>query len=95
MRVPSSEFLLALLRKSGPLATASAAKAGEPAILDNSTIKVRGFDVQGIFHTGQLTSSGASTVVSATETSIEVLREGAISLAQLGEVLPELLSSDS
>lgn len=95
VRVPSAEFVLALLRKSGPLAVASAAPAGQPPILDAKDISAREYDVAGIFDAGVLTPAPVSTVVSDNETGVEVVREGAVSVAKLREVLPEILVSDS
>lgn len=95
VRVPSSPFVLALLRKSGPLAVCSAAPAGSPPILDVKNISAREYDVAGIFDGGILNSVLPSTVVSDNETGLEVIREGAISIDTLREVLPEILVSDS
>ncbi len=95
VRVPSAEFVLALVRKSGPLAVGSAAAAGQPPILDVKDIAAREYDVAGIFDAGILTPALASTVVSDNETGVEVIREGAVSVDKLREALPEILVSDS
>lgn len=95
VRVPSAEFVLALLGKSGPLAVSSVAPAGQPPILDASKITAREYDVAGIFDAGILAPASLSTVVSDNERGVEVVREGAISIGKLREVLPEILVSDS
>jgi len=95
VRVPSAQFVLALLRKSGPLAVGSAALAGQPPILDIKDISAREYDLAGIFDAGTLTPAPISTVVSDNETGVEVLREGAVSINELREVLPEIIVSGS
>jgi tRNA threonylcarbamoyl adenosine modification protein (Sua5/YciO/YrdC/YwlC family) len=95
VRVPSAEFVLALLRKSGPLAVNSVAPAGQPPILDARDISAREYDLAGIFDGGVLAPAPMSTVVSDNETGVEVVREGAISIDKLREVLPEIIVSDS
>lgn len=95
VRVPSADFVLALLRKSGPLAVSSAAPSGQPPILDIKDISAREYDVAGIFDAGILTSAQVSTVVSDSQTGVEVLREGAVSIDELQEVLPEIIVSGS
>ena len=95
VRVPSAEFVLALLRKSGPLAVCSAAPTGQPPILDTRDISVREYDIAGIFDVGILAPAPLSTVVSDNQSGVEVIREGAISIDRLREVLPEILASDS
>ena len=95
VRVPSAQFLLALLRKSGPLAVASAALAGQPAILNVKDIAAREYDLAGIFDAGILTPAISSTVVSDNQTGVEVVREGAVSVEMLLEVLPEIIVSGS
>lgn len=95
VRVPSAEFVLALVRKSGPLAVSSAALAGKPPILVIKDISAREYDLAGIFDAGILTPAPASTVVSDNETGVEVIREGAVSVARLQEALPEIIVSGS
>lgn len=95
VRVPSAQFVLALLRKSGPLAVGSAALAGQPPILDVKDISAREYDLAGIFDVGILAHAPSSTVVSDNETGVEVIREGSVSVAALQEVLPEIIVSGS
>jgi len=95
VRVPSAEFVLALLRKSGPLAVSSAASAGKAPILDVKDISAREYDLAGIFDAGILTPGPFSTVVSDSEAGIEVVREGAVTIDQLRELLPDIVVSSS
>jgi tRNA A37 threonylcarbamoyladenosine synthetase subunit TsaC/SUA5/YrdC len=95
VRVPSAPFVLALLRKSGPLAVGSASLAGQPPILDIEDISAREYDLAGIFDAGVLAPTPVSTVVSDSETGVEVVREGALSVDELREVLPEIIVSSS
>jgi tRNA threonylcarbamoyl adenosine modification protein (Sua5/YciO/YrdC/YwlC family) len=90
VRVPSAEFVLALLRKSGPLAVASAALAGGPAIQNVDYISSFETHLAGIFHEGELAAGAVSTIVRANRTGISMLREGAIALAALQGEVPEI-----
>lgn len=95
VRVPSAEFVLALLRKSGPLAVSSAASVGKAPILDVKDISAREYDLAGIFDAGVLTAGPFSTIVSDSEVGIEVVREGAVTIDQLRELLPDIAVSSS
>ena len=95
VRVPSAEFVLALLQKSGPLAVASAARAGQPPIQDIKEITAREFDLTGIFDVGTLAQRPPSTIVSDAQKGVEVLREGAVSLEAIRLHLPEVAVSGS
>ncbi len=90
VRVPNAEFVLALLRKSGPLAVVSAADAGQAPILDASLISGSNPILAGIFDGGELTSSIGSTIVSDTETPPTLVRHGAVSLEALREHVPDM-----
>lgn len=95
VRVPSAEFALALVRKSGPLAVSSAAAAGQPPIGNILDISAREYDVAGIFDQGILAPSRASSMVSDSDAGVAVIREGAVSIDQLRSVLPEIIVSGS
>lgn len=90
VRVPSSEFVLALLRKSGPLAVASAARAHQLPILDVDFISALDSDLAGIFHVGELTKSEVSTLVRVSQEKVVLLRDGAISFDALAAIVPEI-----
>ena len=95
VRVPSAKFVLALLRKSGPLAVGSAARAGSGPLLDVTDISAREYDLAGIFNAGILTKAPLSTIVSDSEPGIELIREGAVTLHQLRELVPDIIVSGS
>ena len=95
VRVPSAEFVLALLQKSGPLAVASAARVGQSPIQDSKDISAREFDLTGIFDVGTVALRPKSTIVSAAQNRVEVLREGAVSIDAIRLHLPEILVSGS
>lgn len=94
VRVPQVDFVLELLRKTGPLAVASAALAGRPPVLDTNHILVRDADVAGIFSAGQLSPAQPSSVISDIGT-ITLIREGAITLDQLARHIPEIAVASS
>jgi L-threonylcarbamoyladenylate synthase len=95
VRVPSADFVLALVRKSGPLVVSSAAKAGQPPIGNILDISAREYDVAGIFDAGILEGGRPSSMVTDSESGVEVIREGAVSIDQMREVLPEIIVSGS
>jgi L-threonylcarbamoyladenylate synthase len=95
VRVPTSDFVLALVRKCGPLAVSSAARAGEPPILDVKDISAREYDVAGIFDAGILEPAHLSSVVSDGESGVVVQRVGAVSIDELREALPGIIVSGS
>ncbi|CAB4764686.1 unannotated protein [freshwater metagenome] len=90
VRVPSQGFVLDLVRKSGPLAVASTASAGSPPVLRTEDVHVNTGVLQRIFGQGELTPAALSTVISANGKTLTVLREGAVSLEELVQVVPEI-----
>ncbi len=90
VRVPSEGFVLELLKKSGPLAVASAASVGGKPIQSAEDIHLSAGVVQGIFDGGVIVQGGLSTLVNATEIILTVAREGAVTLTQLSEVVPQI-----
>jgi tRNA threonylcarbamoyl adenosine modification protein (Sua5/YciO/YrdC/YwlC family) len=90
IRVPVAEFARALTAEVGPLATASATLAGQPAITSIDDISLDGTHLALIFDDGQLPKGQPTTIVETTETGLKVGRIGAISQAQLAEVTPDI-----
>jgi L-threonylcarbamoyladenylate synthase len=88
LRLPKAKFAKALVAQTGPLAIASAARKSMPSAKSLDTIFVLDSDVALKFDSGTLRKGPISTVIEADETGIRVLRVGAISLAQLQELLP-------
>ena len=90
VRIPKSDFLLEVLKKSGPLAIASAALAGKAAISDSVDISYLESEVAAIFTAGALPAGRASTVIDLTGFRSRVTRQGAISLSQITALVPDI-----
>ena len=86
---PSSQFVLELLKRSGPLATASAARAGKPPILDPADLHFDQTQVAAIFTQGVITPAPATTIIESDNTGSRIKREGAISTDEIVAVAPE------
>jgi len=90
VRVPAAEFARAIAAEVGPLATASAALAGQPAINTVDDISIDGIQLPFIFDGGALVKGKPTTIVETTESGLKVGRIGAISQTQLVEVTPDI-----
>jgi tRNA threonylcarbamoyl adenosine modification protein (Sua5/YciO/YrdC/YwlC family) len=90
VRVPAAEFARAIAAEVGPLATASATLAGQPAINSIDDISIDGIHLALIFDAGPLTKGQPTTIVETAETGLKVGRIGAISQTQLVEVTPDI-----
>jgi L-threonylcarbamoyladenylate synthase len=92
VRIPSREFLLSLLVRSGPLAVGSATSAGHPPVRDVTFIPAMPTEVALQIDEGDLPAGPASTVLRRSKdgSGLEVVREGAISLAELQALLPSI-----
>jgi L-threonylcarbamoyladenylate synthase len=88
VRIPRAKFAKALATQTGPLAIASASRKGmaPPKSLDD--IYVLDSDVALKFDNGNLRKGPSSTVIEADETGVRMLREGAISLAEIQAIVP-------
>ena len=88
VRIPRAKFAKALVTQTGPLAVASASRKGmaPPKSLDD--IYVLDSDVALKFDNGNLRKGSSSTVIEADETGVRMLREGAISLAEIQAIVP-------
>ncbi len=95
LRMPSRDFLLSVLSRSGPMAVASASPAGQPPVREISLVPVAPTEVGLGIDEGILPPGPVSTVLRSAKNSqgregIECLREGAISLAELQLVLSSI-----
>ena len=90
VRVPAAEFARAIAAEVGPLATASAALAGQPAINTVDDISIDGIQLPFIFDGGTLVKGKPTTIIETTESGLKVGRIGAISQTQLVEVTPDI-----
>jgi len=90
LRVPAAEFVGKVLKKTGPLACASAAKAGSAPILKVEDIENLKSDILRVCDFGELEPGPASTVVIVKATSVVMIREGAISFEELALAVPKI-----
>ena len=90
VRVPSAEFILELTKVHGPIAIASAALAGKPAISDPAELNFTEVEVAAIFSAGQLEPGPASTVVACDGDAPRIVRVGAISAEQITAITPAI-----
>jgi L-threonylcarbamoyladenylate synthase len=79
IRVPSATFVKAILAKTGPLATASVAKAGQLPVTASNEVPTDGIEV--FFSNGKLRKGLPTTVVRTVAGVHKVLREGAVDFA--------------
>lgn len=88
VRMPSDEIALTLLNRSGPLAVTSANLTGLPAATDaDAAVAMLGDAVEVVLDGGPTTSDLASTIIDCTGDEPRVLREGALTVAELGAFL--------
>ncbi len=88
LRMPLHPVTLELLREVGPMAVSSANRSGQPpaTTVDEARDQLGG-DVSVYLDGGPATVAVASTIVDLTGDEPLVLREGAVSAAEVGEVL--------
>ncbi|HLT67573.1 MAG TPA: L-threonylcarbamoyladenylate synthase [Microbacterium sp.] len=101
VRQPDNAIMLELLAETGPLAVSSANLTGQPAAIDApSALSMLGESVSVFLDDGPVATGVASTIIDATglagrgERIVRVLRDGAVSRAELREVLGDLLEGD-
>ena len=101
VRMPAHRIALELLEETGPLAVSSANLTGKSAAVTPEDAEgMLGDSVAVYLGDGPSSTGIASTIVDATslvggdEPVVRVLREGAVSRAQLRQVLGELLEPD-
>ncbi len=90
VRVPSSEFVLEILKKTGPLAIASAAAAGSPPYTDCEELEFSDVEVAAVFTAGDLPQGSPSTVIDFTGSKAQLLREGAIPQSEITALVPDI-----
>lgn len=94
VRVPDSQFLRLLLKETGPLAVASAARVGQKPALNSDRIFVLESDLAVMFEAGELPAGPATTIIEADSSAMTIIREGAISREQLVAVVPALSEAE-
>ena len=96
LRMPDDRLALDLLTITGPLAVSSANRTGQPAAQTASEARTQlGESVEVYLEAGfrpvEGTTSLPSTIVDATGEVLRVVRQGAVSLERLREVVPGVL----
>lgn len=101
VRMPAHRIALELLEETGPLAVSSANLTGRAAAISAEDAEQMLGESVAVYLADGLSSNGiASTIIDATslvgdgEPLVRVLRDGAVSRAELREVLGELLEPD-
>ena len=88
LRMPLHPVALELLREVGPMAVSSANRSGQPPATTAGQARDQlGDRVPVLLDGGPASAAVPSTVVDLTADDPVVLREGAVSVAQIGEVL--------
>ena len=90
IRVPASEFLRRVALEAGPLAMASANRAGMPVKRRGPLFPALDADYAYFFDAGELPEGPTSTVISVKSDGVTLVRAGAISLADLRSVTPNI-----
>ena len=90
VRVPAADFIRDVALASGPLAVASATLVGRPAVRKSSFFPCLDSDYAALFDTGELPEGPASTVISVKDDGVILRRQGAISLADLRAITPNI-----
>nr|NLD41429.1 threonylcarbamoyl-AMP synthase [Actinomycetales bacterium] len=91
LRMPDHPVALALLERWGPMAVTSANLTGQPPAEDTATAEgyFRG-DVAVYLDAGPAAGMVPSTIVDATRVPMRIVRQGALTEAELAAVVPEL-----
>ena len=90
IRVPSTDFLRRVAVEAGPLAIASANRAGMPPKRRGPLFPALDADYAYFFDAGELPDGPTSTVISVKSDGVSLKRVGAISLAELRSVTPNI-----
>lgn len=96
LRMPDDHLALDLLSMTGPLAVSSANRTGQEAAQTASEARLQLADsvevyLEGGFRPVKGTNAVPSTIVDATSTPFRVVRQGAIELERLREIVPSIL----
>jgi len=92
LRMPLHPLALAVLQAVGPMAVVTANRAGGPVPLDcDAAVEQLGDTVSVYLDAGPCTTGPPSTIVDLREVQPRLLREGAVSTADLKSILPELV----
>lgn len=96
LRMPDHELALAVLRRTGPLAVSSANLSGSPAATTAADAEAMlGTSVRVYLDGGTAPGGVASTIVDATGPELRIVREGALTAADLGIAEPEAAPAEA
>ena len=91
VRMPLHPVALEVLRETGPMAVSSANKTGQPpAVTAEEARDQLGYSVRVYLEAGPCPDPVPSTIVDVTGEVPRVLREGAIPLEKLRDVVPDI-----
>ena len=90
VRVPASEFALEILKKTGPLAIASAAAVGALPIQDGADLDFSDVEVAAVFTAGVLPQGAPSTVIDFTGAQGRIVRAGAIPRSEITALVSDI-----
>ncbi|MFY1673013.1 L-threonylcarbamoyladenylate synthase [Plantactinospora sp. WMMB334] len=91
VRMPLHPVALEVLRETGPMAVSSANKTGQPAAVTAEEARDQlGYSVRAYLEAGQCPDPVPSTIVDVTGEVPRVLRQGAIPLEKLRDVVPDI-----
>lgn len=94
LRIPDHPVTLQLLQRTGPLAVSSANKTGQPPAVSVAQAQEQLGDAVRVYLDGGQAQLGLpSTIIDATLSELRVVRFGALSLADLQDVVPEIKAS--
>ncbi len=94
LRMPEDETALELLRRTGPLAVSSANRHGKPAATSVIDAATQLGDAVEVYLDGGAARIGASsTILDATVTPAEIVREGAITKQQIIDVVGDIFTA--
>jgi len=93
VRMPLHPVALEVLRETGPMAVASANKTGQPAALTAEEARDQlAYSVRAYLEAGPCPDPVPSTIVDLTGEVPQVLRQGAVGLEKLRDVVPDILA---
>lgn len=94
VRMPLHPVALEVLRETGPMAVASANRAGQSAALTAEEAREQlSYSVRAYLEAGPAPDPVPSTIVDLTGEVPQVVREGAVPLAKLRDVVPDIIES--
>ncbi|MEH1125070.1 L-threonylcarbamoyladenylate synthase [Micromonospora sp. CPCC 206061] len=95
VRMPLHPVALEVLRETGPMAVSSANKTGQPpAVTAAEAQEQMGYAVRVYLEAGECPDPVPSTIVDLTGEVPKVLRDGAVPLEKLRDVVPDIIGPD-